>query len=194
MRSENWIDETIPSRRVRPGRSEAGEDVQAGPAAVPARVWILGCLVVLLSLVVCGLWSLYLLRGRAASGGSTPTPIIWTPTSVPTSAADPTDVGYPPPPSTEDGALSAPTPTISPDIAIGRYVRVASTGGYGLSLRSGPGENYTRMDVAMEGEVFIVVDGPTVSGGSEWWKIRSHANEEREWWAVGNFLEPVEHP
>ncbi len=41
---------------------------------------------------------------------------------------------------------------------------------------------------------FIIVDGPTVSGGSQWWKVRDPENEEREWWAVGNFLEPVEHP
>jgi hypothetical protein len=90
--------------------------------------------------------------------------------------------------------VTAPTPTISPDIAIGRYVQVANTGGYGLSLRSGPGENYTRMDIAQEGEVFIVVDGPTMAGDSEWWKIQDRENVEREWWAVGNFLEPVEHP
>ncbi|NIP94928.1 MAG: SH3 domain-containing protein, partial [Akkermansiaceae bacterium] len=87
-----------------------------------------------------------------------------------------------------------PTPTVSPEIAIGRYVRVTGTGGYGLSLRSGPGENYTRMDVALDGEVFVVVDGPTVTAGSGWWKIRDSENEEREWWAIGNFLEPVDHP
>ncbi|MFQ6099928.1 MAG: hypothetical protein ACE5OS_01660 [Anaerolineae bacterium] len=173
MHSDNWMDETIPSRHVKPG------------AVIPAGVWVLGGVVVLLALVVCGLWVLYLLRGQVATGGPTPTPIIWTPTSVPTPAASST------PPPTE---TAGPTPTISPDIAIGRYVRVAGTGGYGLSLRSGPGENYTRMDVALEGEVFIAVDGPTASGGFEWWKIRDLENEEREWWAVGNFLEPVEHP
>ncbi len=185
MRSDNRMDETIPSRRVRPDHGEVGDGVQSDRAAIPARVWVLGGVVVLLTLAVCGLWALYLLRGQVASGGSTPTPIIWTPTSVPTPAASLS----PPPAETAE-----PTPTISPDVAIGRYVRVAGTGGYGLSLRSGPGENYTRVDVALEGEVFIAVDGPTVSGGSEWWKIRDPENEEREWWAVGNFLEPVAHP
>ncbi|RLC72381.1 MAG: hypothetical protein DRI81_16455, partial [Chloroflexi bacterium] len=87
-----------------------------------------------------------------------------------------------------------PTPTTSPDIAIGRYVQVAGTGGYGLSLRDGPGESYTRVDVALEGEIFIIVDGPTMSAGAEWWKVRDSDNEQREWWAVGNFLEPMEHP
>ena len=115
----------------------------------------------LLMLAVCGLWALYLLRGQIGGSSATPTLIIWTPTAVPTRAVTPT------PTPTEE-----PTPTISPDVAIGRYVKVVGTGGYGLSLRSGPGENYTRMDVALEGEVFIVVDGPTVTGGSEWWKIQ----------------------
>ncbi len=185
MHSDNWTDETIPSRRVRRDYDEGGDGVQGDRAARHARVWILGGVVVLLTLIVCGLWALYLLHGQATSGGPTPTPVIWTPTSVLTPAVSPT------PPPTE---TAGPIPTISPDIAIGRYVRVAGTGGDGLSLRSGPGENYTRMGVALEGEVFIVVDGPTVSGGSEWWKTRDPENEEREWWAVGNFLEPVEHP
>ncbi len=183
MRSDNWMDETVPIRRVRPDHGEAGDDVQSDRAAIFAR--LLGYIVVLLALALCGLWSLYLLRGRASSGGLTSTPIIWTPSSVPTSTASPS------PPPTE---MAEPTPTISPGIFIGCYVRVAGTGGDGLNLRSGPGENYTRVDVALEGDNFIVVDGPMVSGSSEWWKIRDPENEEREWWAVGNFLEPVEHP
>ncbi|MDY7080748.1 MAG: hypothetical protein SXV54_28025 [Chloroflexota bacterium] len=177
MHSDNWTDKTIPTPRVEPDGDEAG------PAATPAIVWVLGSVVALLALAVCGLWALYLLRGQVANRGPTPTPIIWTPTVAPTPIVSPT------PPPTDD-----PTPTISPDIAIGRYVQVVDTGGYGLSLRSGPGENYTRMDVALEGEVFVIVDGPTVSGDSEWWKIQDWQNVEREWWAVGNFLEPVEHP
>jgi len=84
-----------------------------------------------------------------------------------------------------------PTPTISSDITIERYVRVTGTGGYGLNLRSGPGEDYVRMDIALEGETFLVVDGPTVSGGSEWWKIRDPENEQREWWTTGNYLETL---
>ena len=192
MRRDNWTEETVPSHRVEPG-GEARDYVRpdlhrrrSGDLAErKACVWVLGLVVVLLALMVCGLWTLYLLRGQLAVGGPTPTLIVWTPTPVTTSAA-----GLTPPPVETD----EPTPTISPDIAIGRYVRVAGTGGYGLNLRSGPGENYTRMGVALEGEVFIVVDGPTVSGGSEWWNIRDLENEEWEWWAVGNFLEPVEHP
>lgn len=174
MRNDDWMDETVPTPRVEPGGGGGG-------AAVSTFTWILGGIALLLMLALCGLWSLYLLRGQMSTGGPTPTPIIWTPTPVPTSTPLPT-------------ATDEPTPTTSPDIAIGRYVQVTGTGGYGLSLRDGPGESYTRVDVALEGEIFIIVDGPTLSGGSEWWKIRDPDNELREWWVIGNFLEPVEHP
>jgi len=144
-------------------------------------------MVVLLTLAVCGLWALFLLRGQFAGDRPIPTLIIWTPTAAPTIAwtATPTPTLEAPP---------LPLPTVSPGIAIGRYVRVSGTDGYGLSLRAGPGENYTRVDVAQEGEVFVVVAGPTASGGSEWWQVQDRENADRTWWAVGNFLEPVEHP
>lgn len=185
MRRDSWREKTVPSRRVGRNHRGTGDHVRSDMTTIPARVWVLGLVVLLLTLTVCGLWALYLLRGQGVFSGPTPTPIIWTPTSVPTSA----DSSTPLP--TE---VAGPTPTVSPDIAIGRYVRVTGTGGYGLSLRAGPGEGYARMGVALEGEVFIVVDGPTVAGGSQWWKIRDRESEEREWWAIGNFLEPIEHP
>jgi len=183
---QGGMDETVPSGRVRPGERASGNGGPLGLHAFPSCAWVLGGLAAVLSLAVCGLWALYLAPGQILRGDRpSPTPIIWTPTPAPTLTIGPT---------AQSAETAEPTPTISPEIAIGRYVRVAGTGGYGLSLRSGPGESYTRMDVALEGEVFIVVDGPTASGGSEWWRIRDHENEEREWWAVGNFLEPVEHP
>ena len=181
MHGDNWSEETIPSRRVRPGEGQPGDDVRPTTAAAPVHAWLLGLVVLLLGLAACGLWALYLLRGGPSSSGPTPTAIVWTPTIAPS----------PTPPPTE---TVEPIPTTSPEIAIGRYVQVTGTGGYGLNLRSGPGEAYPRMDVALEGEIFLVVDGPTVTSGSDWWKIRDQENEEREWWAIANFLEPVEHP
>jgi hypothetical protein len=181
MRGDHWTEETRPTRRVDPDHGEDGDTVRSGRATFPAFAWFLGLVVVLLALAVCGLWALYLLRGQIASAGPTPPPVIWTPTTAPS----------PTPPPTETAEL---IPTTSPNVAIGRYVQVAGTGGYGLNLRSGPSENYARMDVALEGEVFIITDGPTVSGGSQWWRLRDPENEEREWWAIADFLEPVDHP
>jgi len=174
-------DETIPSRRVGPDEAEEEYSARSGLATIPVLVWVLGLVVVLLVLAVCSLWALYLLRGQVTSSGPTPTPIIWTPTPAPSPTPLPTET-------------AEPTPTVSPEVAVGRYVRVTGTGGYGLNLRSGPGEDYVRMDIALEGQIFLVVDGPTVSGGAEWWKVRDPDSEQREWWAVGNFLEPIEHP
>jgi hypothetical protein len=185
--SNNGMDETAPSRRARPKRGASKRADRAGPMAVSAGVWMLGSLLVVLALALCGLWGLYLLHGRAAAGRPSPALIIWTPTAAPMLAIDS---------SATPGAGAEPEAgtRLAPTVAVGDYVQVTGTGGYGLSLRSGPGENYTRMDVAMEGEVFIVVDGPAVGGGSEWWKIRDHEDEAREWWAVASFLEPVAHP
>lgn len=159
--------------------------VQTVRATATASVWVLGLAVILVALATCGLWALYLSRGRWADGDPTPTPVIWTPTPAPAPTATLS-------PSPTEGA--PPTPTLSPGIAIGGYVRVTGTGGTGLNLRSGPGQDYDRIDVAQEGEVLVVVDGPTTVGGSEWWKLRDLQDEAREWWAIGNFLEPVEQP
>jgi hypothetical protein len=210
---DEWGEETRPSRRVRPEDdllAEPGaEDAWAETVAIRAPspeddgqraedrvspsviVWLLGFSVLALSAIVVGLWVLYSLRGEWSIEGPTPTPIIWTPTPAPTSAATPTS---PAPTATP----AAATPTVSPAILIGGYVRVTGTGGQGLNLRAGPGANYTRMTVAPEGRVLLVVDGPTVAGGSEWWQLAdpeaAAGDDAQRWWAVANYLEPAEGP
>jgi hypothetical protein len=178
MYDNDWLEETEPSPSMA-YRKPARKRTTLG--AIPLRVWFLVGLVALVGLAVVALWGVYLLRDRMPSGGPTPMPIIWTPTPAPTSppTATPTD---------------EPPPTVSPDIAIGVYVQVTGTQGVGLSMREGPGSNYARMDVALDGEVFIVVDGPRQAGEYDWWKIRDPDDAEREWWGAGNFLEPIEHP
>jgi hypothetical protein len=180
MDDRSWKEDTVPSRRTDPGYG-GRETSSPGLSAIPARVWALGVLVALVALAAFGLWGLMFFGGRLSGEEPTPTPIIWTAVPAPTAT----------PLSTE---TAPPVPTTSPDIAIGRYVRVTGTGDVGLSLRAGPGSNYDRMDIASEGEVFIVIDGPKPSGGYDWWMVRDPDNAEREWWAAGNFLEPVEHP
>jgi hypothetical protein len=189
MPGDNWMDETVPSRRY--DRSDDRGGVSS-VSQIPARVWVFAIVAALLLFTLFGLWALYLFRGRfGAQGAPTPTAIIWTPTPSPIPAASPT------PTPTETMAAEGPdaaTPTASADLVIGGYVKVAATGGYGLSLREGPGANYARMDVAAEGEVFIVMEGPRTAAGSPWWRVRDPDNEERTWWAIGNYLQPIEHP
>lgn len=191
MYDDDWMDETIPTRGAEPAHQDEERASQPGIRSVPTRVWVLGLLVALVAGAIAVLWGLYFFRGRFTAGRPTPTAIIWTPTPSPVPTASPSSTPTEPPSGEETGEA---TPTASPDIAIGRYVQVKGTGGYGLSLREGPGTNYTRQDVAAEEEVFIVVEGPTTADGSEWWRIRDPEDEGRAWWAIANYLEPVEHP
>ena len=192
MSSDNWWEDTGPNPAIERDYDKPEGSTQARPATHPALIWGLGTVAALLTLALCGFWGLYLHPGRFGGEESTPTAIIWTVTPSPTATVTPT-----PPPSEDTPspteAIEA-TPTASPDISIGGYVQVTGTGGYGLNLREGPGTNYPRTDTAAEGETFIVVEGPKSAGSSLWWKIRDPEDEEREWWAIGNYLMPVKQP
>jgi hypothetical protein len=190
MPSDNWMEETVAGPRAdRPRNAE--ETDQPSLKQIPIRVWFFALVAGILLLALFTLWGLYLFQGSLGAGGPTPTAIIWTATPTPVPAASPTPMPTPTPAVEEPGGA---TPTPSSDISIGGYVQVTGTGDYGLSLREGPGANYARIDVAQEGEVFIVVEGPQTAAGSPWWRIRDPENEERFWWAIGNYLQPVEHP
>ena len=186
MRSQGrntWTDDTVPTRRVSPDAQRETEGQR--PSSV--LVWLLGFIVFVLVLAVLGFWGVYLLREQWAELGPTPTYVIWTPTPAPTPVATSTPV----PPTV------APTevlPTVSPGVVIGGFVKVSGTEGTGVSLRSGPGANYPRMDVGLEGELFLVVSGPASAGDAQWWELRDPENESRQYWAVANFLEPVANP
>ena len=191
MRDPEWMDDTIRSPRA---ESEESQQRERGSrwSQIPPRVWAFAFIAAILLFALFGFWALYIFRGRLGGAqGPTPTAIIWTPTPSPTPAVSATPV---PTETPETGEPGSATPTAASNIQIGGYVRVTGTGGYGLSLREGPGSNYARVDIANEDEIFIVVDGPQMSGGSPWWRIRDPDNEERAWWAAGNYLEAVEHP
>jgi len=159
------------------------DEPRRGVATLPFYAWALALTVSLLAAMACGLWAVYAMRLQWPLPGPSPTPVIWTVTPKPT----PT----PAPPPTE---TLAPTPTVSPDIAVGRYVRVSGTEGAGISLRQDPDINSPRMDIGYEGEVFIVLDGPQQMSGYVWWLLVHPDDEGRRGWAAGNYLEPVEHP
>ena len=182
---DEWEENTRHSRPVPDGQGDGENAVSEGRArrqlaAVPLHVWLMAIIVLAMLVTVCGLWGLVLLR-EGGLGRPTETPV----------ASTPSEVASPSPTATE---IVDATPTLSPDIAVDSRVRVAGTEGQGLSLRAGPGTAYTRMDVALDGEVFIVTDGPTRAGGVTWWKLRDPTDPERSYWAVGNYLELVVQP
>ncbi|TET49600.1 MAG: hypothetical protein E3J64_09410 [Anaerolineales bacterium] len=182
---EEWESDTLPGKRAGDDYFEesatAAGRAKRELATIPPRVWIMATIALLMVVAVCGLWALYLLREGGGLAGPSPTPIVWTPTQGPS----------PTPAATETVAA---TPTLSPNVGVGSRVMIADTEGQGLSLRAGPGADYLRMDIALQGEVFFVSDGPVRSGGATWWKLRDPADAERSWWAVGNYLQPVDQP
>jgi len=173
--------------RTRPvAREESPTDIGGGNR-LRVGIWFLVFLVLVLAVAIAMLWGFYVLRGQWASTGPTPTYIIWTPSPAPTSLASPT-------PDAPATSSVEEMPTVSPGMSVGTYVRVKGTGGSGLNLRSAPGETAARMDVALEGEIFVIVGGPTVAGGTEWWQLQDPDAPTRRWWAAANFLDPVEQP
>lgn len=190
MYNRDSLEETSRTPRAEPDEP-SGRTLRSNPSDIPLRVWVFALLAAILLFALFGFWALYLVRGRLGAEGPTPTAIIWTPTPSPTPAISLTPTPTEPPASEEAGPA---TPTASTAINVGDSVTVTGTEGYGLSLREGPGPNYARMDVAAEGEVFVVVEGPHTAAGSPWWRIRDPENEERVWWAIGNYLEPTEPP
>lgn len=145
--------------------------------------WQLGCLAGL-----AGLIGLALLIAGALSANQEPpnlpwpTAVLWTatPTPLPTPTSIPTPT---PPPS---------TPLPATDIGIGSVVQVTGTSDLGLSLRAAPGTAAERLDIATEGERFLVIAGPEEADGLIWWRLRDEANPQREGWAAANYLALVE--
>jgi hypothetical protein len=85
-------------------------------------------------------------------------------------------------------------PVVSPEFGVGAHVLASGTGGAGLGLFRDPAAYSIRMDVADDGEVFVVLDGPGQADGHTWWLLGDPEDEDRQGWAVACFLRPVENP
>ncbi|HDQ34795.1 MAG TPA: SH3 domain-containing protein [Chloroflexi bacterium] len=116
--------------------------------------------------------------------GTLPTAILWTATPTPIPTPTPTSTPTPIPPT------PIPDPA-SEGIGIGSRVRVSGTGEIGLNLRSAPGTGNERVEIAIEGESFIVAGGPQEANGLTWWLLRSESDPQREGWGAGNYLEEL---
>jgi len=91
-------------------------------------------------------------------------------------------------------ATSAPTPLPPGVLGIGAHVQVVGTGGDGLRLRSGAGLGQEQRFLGLDGEVFLVIDGPQEVDGYTWYYLSAPYDEARKGWAVTEFLEVVESP
>jgi hypothetical protein len=79
-------------------------------------------------------------------------------------------------------------------IAKGALVQISGTGGDGLRVRSEPGLQGEVLFVALEAEVFQVVDGPRQGDGFTWWYLAALYDNSLSGWAVANFLEVIQNP
>ena len=107
----------------------------------------------------------------------TETPILLI---TPTPTAEPTSSQGEPPPSSQ--------------IALGDYVQVSGTGGDGLRVHSTAGVSSEVRYVAIESEVFLVIDGPIDTDGYIWWQLKDPYNETVVGWGVSNYLSVVQTP
>lgn len=94
----------------------------------------------------------------------------------------------------------SPTPTqvtdnpISSTITVGTYVQITGTGGDGLRLRSEPGLSGMVRFLAIDGEVFQVMDGPVELDGYTWWLLQAPYDPNVQGWAVADFMIVVQNP
>jgi uncharacterized protein YraI len=90
---------------------------------------------------------------------------------------------------------AVPTPNVAvppEEIAPGFYAAVANTEGFGVTIRGGPSTNNVAITVADEGEVLLVLEGPSEGNGFLWWKVR--LADGTEGWAAADFLAPAAEP
>ncbi len=163
--------------------------------------WGFALVILVVAGITCGLWGVVLMnRGdTSTTNGPTPTPIFVVITSVPTVGVPPSaapgalstaPVGNPTQP--PSGGPTATTPAVvGPAITIGATIVVKGTEGSGLTVRQGPGIDYTYIFVANEGEQFKVQDGPKEANGYTWWYIVDPNNADRFGWAVQNYMQVV---
>jgi len=76
-------------------------------------------------------------------------------------------------------------------ISVGGLVRVASTDGTGLRMRSGPGLGYSTVETLQDGIVLRVVEGPQSGDGFAWWRLEQNGTIG---WCASEWLEPVAPP
>jgi hypothetical protein len=107
---------------------------------------------------------------------------------------------YPPPSFTPVPPTAAPTPYVTPTLAlptvmpgavgVGIRVEVAGTSGDGLRLRDAPSTSGKILYLAGDHEIFDVVDGPKTGNGYTWWQLQGVYDTTRQGWAVENYLKP----
>ncbi len=78
---------------------------------------------------------------------------------------------------------------VSPEgFSIGAFVQVANTQGAGLKFRSESGTGSDVTFIAMDGDLFQMIDGPDNKNGYSWWKLQGMKDPQLVGWAAADFL------
>jgi len=178
----------------RPRRIEETDSAEVG---FPVAWVLIGALSGLIIIGLVGLGVVNILRKQSitptpsAVPGLAPTQVIdgsisgeteATPTIPPVVTLEPTITPIP---------TATPIPTVPEALAPNTFAKVINTEGAGVSLRSGPGTNNSRVNIAGDGTIILILDGPRADeNGQEyvWWFIRNVDGDEG--WAAQDFLEP----
>ena len=91
----------------------------------------------------------------------------------------------------ESQGVSPAATQVTNVISVGGLVRVASTDGTGLRMRSGPGLGYSTIETLQDGIVLRVVEGPQSGDGFAWWRLEQDGTIG---WCASEWLEPVAPP
>ena len=109
--------------------------------------------------------------------------------AAPPGAAWPTPIPQLQPTATIPLPTPAPSPTLPPgNFAIGGTVQVVGVDTSGLNIRAAPGLDAQVRFQALEGETFVIMDGPQQVDGFEWWRLEAPNDPNRYGWAVRNYL------
>ena len=105
------------------------------------------------------------------------------PVRIPTPQPEPTVFAEVAPVPTEAGE------TTKPFLQIGSYAQVVNTGGQPLRARANPGTDNEIVERFPINARLLILDGPKLSDGFNWWKVRSE--EGVEGWCADRWLAPI---
>ncbi len=133
-------------------------------------------------LCVLAVASFFLLRSKDAFPSMPTADLVVIPLPENTPTPDPSFIPTPEPTEIQIG---------NGDIGLGAFVQVFNTSGSGLQIRSGAGVQNPPNFVALDAEVFEVVDGPVEADGYTWWLLTAPYDETRSGWAASAYLEVI---
>lgn len=132
-----------------------------------------------------------LVFSRMLGGAPAAPPPILTVIPLPSATPVPTDTPTP-------SAVPETQATLPPELggqhafSPGQLVSISGTEGEGLRLRDAPGLNSSVRLVALENEVFEVMEGPVAADGYTWWRLTNPYDRSKDGWGADQYLRELD--